>query len=369
VPGDPIADLRSTSGSLISVFVDRPSPGGFGALLSDLVRPIRERSGSLERSIEKSVRSDSDRIHDLADRLEREAAPAYAIFASDLDDVFVIEPLTYPTHNVSTLGPRPYMRPLRAAPRGLRAGMIVADRAVARTYVSFAGMIDEVGEPLDTDIGKTNYGGFSGYDEHTVWAHADEASHRLWREAGTRMLAEHQRRAFDYLAIGGHGETVEEIARSLHPYLARLQRTYFVATPLGLSLQDLRTEMTQLDVEVRQQRQEALAGRVCDTAWSGGNGVVGLAVTLGAVNAKAVDTLVVAGSFTRDGSMCNQCGYLSRSGETCAVCNSAMFPVDDIVGAVMEATVSAGGKVFQIDVASPLDGQGIGALTRFPVLV
>jgi len=369
VPDDPIADLRSSSGSLISLFVDRPTPGGFTALLSDLLRPLRERSGGLDRRIEKSVRSDSDRIHDLADRFEIEAAPAYAIFASELDGVFIIEPLTYPTHNVSTIGPRPYVRPLRAAPRGLRAGVIVADRAVARTYVSFAGLIDEVGEPLSTDVGKANYGGFSGYDEHTVRHHAGEASHRLWKEAGARMLEEHQRRAFDYLAIGSREETMEEIARSLHPYLVRLQRTGFVTNPLGLSTQSLRSEMVRLDVEIRQQRQEALAGRVCDTAWSGGNGVIGLAVTLDASNAQAVDTLVVAGSFTRDGSMCNQCGHLTRNGETCPVCNAEMFRVDDIVGAVMEATVAAGGSVFQIDVASPLDGQGIGALTRFPVLV
>jgi hypothetical protein len=46
-----------------------------------------------------------------------------------------------------------------------------------------------------------------------------------------------------------------------------------------------------------------------------------------------------------------------------------MFPVDDIVGAVMDATVASGGNVFQINVASPLDSGGIGALTRFPVLV
>ena len=44
-----------------------------------------------------------------------------------------------------------------------------------------------------------------------------------------------------------------------------------------------------------------------------------------------------------------------------------MFEVEDLVAAVMDATVSAGGRVFQIGVASPLDVSGIGALTRFPV--
>lgn len=338
-------------------------------MISDLLRPVREQAERLERDVQKSVRTDALRIHELADRLEVEPAPAYAIFASDLDDVFIVEPLAHSTSNISALGPRPYMRPLRAAPRGLRAGVIVADRAEARAYVSFAGVVDELGSPLNVDIRRTNYGGFAGYDEHTVRAHSEEASHRIWKEAGRRILDAHQSRALDYLAIGSHDETVEEIAHALHPYVSRLQRTSFVASSAGLRPGDLRAEMALLDVEVRRDRQEALAGRVCDTAWSGGNGVVGLRATLDAVNTQAVETLVVAGPFTRDGSMCNQCGHLSRDPGTCGVCRSVMFPVDDIVGAVMDSTVASGGSVFQIEVASPLDSGGIGALTRFPVLV
>jgi hypothetical protein len=42
-----------------------------------------------------------------------------------------------------------------------------------------------------------------------------------------------------------------------------------------------------------------------------------------------------------------------------------MLGVDDVVAAVMDATVVAGGWAYQIDVASPLDVEGIGALTRF----
>ena len=367
--GDPIADLRSPSGSLISVFIDRPSPGGFGALLSDLVRPIKERSDDLDRKIQKSVRYDADRIHGLADRLEVDVAPAYAIFASDLDDVFIIEPLAHPTYNVSTLGPRPYLRPLRAAPRGLRSGVIIADRTVARTFAAFEGLVEELGEPINADVGKSNYGGFAGYDEHTVRGHAEEASHRLWKEAGWRMLEEHQNRPFDYLVIGGHEETVEEISRTLHPYLARLQRTYFTTNPQSFALPNLRAEMRGQDIEVRRKRQEALAGRVCDTAWGGGNAVLGLNATLDAVNAQAVDTLVVAGQFAGDGAICNQCGYLTRNGNGCPICSSPLFGVDDVVAAVMDATVTTGGRVHQIDVASPLDKEGIGALTRFPLPV
>jgi hypothetical protein len=45
-----------------------------------------------------------------------------------------------------------------------------------------------------------------------------------------------------------------------------------------------------------------------------------------------------------------------------------MFPVEDVVAAAMDATVGSGGTVHQIEVASPLDVDGVGVLTRFRVV-
>lgn len=367
--GDRIAGLRSRDGSLISLYAGRPSPGGFAALLSQLVKPLREKSESLGRRAQKSVRADTERIRDLAEQLEIDSAPGYAIFASELDDIFVLEPLGHLMPDVATIGPRPYMRPLRATPRPIRSGIIVADHTVARTFLAVEGIVDEVGDPVDGFVGKRDFGGFAGYDEHTVRSRADEVSSRLWREAGERLLGRHQERPFDYLAIGGHGETIEGISRQLHPYLARLQRETFTASPSNITLPALRAEVDEMDRRVRRHRHTALAGRVCDTAWSGGNAVLGLYAAIEAANAQAIDTLVVAGPFSRPGAICNECGYLTRSGTDCPVCQSHLFQVEDIVDAVMESTVAAGGAVWQLRVASPLDREGVGALVRFPVLV
>ena len=43
--------------------------------------------------------------------------------------------------------------------------------------------------PIGADVGNRSWGGFSGYEEHTVRARADEATSRLWREAVERLLA------------------------------------------------------------------------------------------------------------------------------------------------------------------------------------
>lgn len=367
--GDPIADLRSRHGSLVSLYAERPSPGGFAALLSDLVRPIREQAGNCERKVEKSLITDADRIHDLADDLELDSAPAYAVFASALDEVFRVEPLGHSVPNVATFGPRPYLRPMRAAPRSLRSGILVADRVLARVFVGFEGVIDELGDAIEADIGKPNYGGFAGYAEHNVRSRADEVSAKVWKEAGARLLEAHLQRPFDYVAIGAHEETVEDIAGTLHAYLADLPRISFPANPQSATPSSVRSQIAELDREVRRDREHALAGRVCDTAWGGGNATLGLREVMAAANAQAVDTLVVAGDFTRHGVICDQCGYLAREGRTCPVCGSPMFAVDDIVGSVMDAVVAAGGRVVQLRVASPVDSHGVGALTRFPVVV
>lgn len=366
---DPLADLRSPSGSLISVYLDRPSPGGMAALLTDLLKPVREAAEIRDRAVQKSVRADAERIHDLAGQLEMGGAPSYAVFASELDDLFELEGLTHQVPNVAFLGPRPYLRPLRAAPRALRAGVIVADRALARVFVVCGKLVEEIGEPFTADIGKSNYGGFSGYDERGVRGRADETSTRMWRDAGQLLLERHLRRAFDYLAIGGHEETVDEIARILHPYLDRLYRASFVANPNTLSVNSIRVELADQADQVQRERHAALAGRVCDTAWSDGMAILGLSPVLAACNAQAVDTLVVAGEFTMPGALCNSCGFLARTGEVCPVCGSTMFDVEDIVAAAMESTIAAGGRVQQVVVASPLDSHGVGALTRFPFQV
>jgi hypothetical protein len=364
---DPIAELRSLTGSLITVYARRPAPGGFGALLTDLLRPIREKGEEATRDVSLAIRADSERIHSLAARLEFESAPAYVVFASELDGVFVVEPLGHETPDVAMIGPRPYLRPLRAAPRSLRSGVLVADNVTARVFTASEGMLSELGDPLVADIGKPNFGGFAGYDEQGVRARAEEETSKNWKLAGQRLVAVHIERPLDYLAIGAREEIAEDLIRSLHPYLARLPRVDFPAAPGAVTQQSLRAELLGHDLEMRRQRQSALAGRVCDVAWSGGNAVLGLALTLEASNIQAVDTLVVAGEFTRTGSMCQSCSRLARLGEVCDVCGASMYQLEDVVGALMETVIASGGSVHQVDVPSPLDVEGIGALTRFPV--
>jgi hypothetical protein len=179
----------------------------------------------------------------------------------------------------------------------------------------------------------------------------------------------HQDRAFDFLVIGSLDELADEIVGQLHPYLTDLDRMQLHARPREMTIAVLRPKLTDLTNEVRARRESALVGQVLDTARGGEQAVLGLESAIDAATVRAVDTLVVAGWFTRNGIVCGNCGGLGRAGPSCAICGDAVLPVDDVVSELMDAVIAGGGSVHQVAVPSHLDNHGVGAMTRYPVQV
>lgn len=359
---DPIAKLHSPTGSLLSVYVNRRPPATRAALV-DLVKSFR--NSHLDERVSKSIRSDGDRILDLAARIESAAVPAVAVFASHRDGIFEFLPLSHPVKDTATIGCRPYLRPLRAQPRPMRVGVLVADSSRARTFVMSGGDLHEYGEELVADRGKDNYGGFSGYEERHNRARADEASSHLWRQVGRRLLEAHQDHPLELVVVAGHDKDFDPINAELHTYLRKLPQAR-VTVDIGNMAQPELMDLVLAQVEhERTRRSEELLERLLAEVARNGAGVTGLSAVLNACNAHAVEHLVVAGPFAKPGAICDGCGWLGRTGSSCPVCSAATFPVDDVVAAAMDATVEAGGRADIVTVAGPLDAQGVGALLRF----
>lgn len=362
---DPIAKLHSPNGTLLSVFVNRRAPAT-RAVLVDLLKGIRSAERA-ERAAEKSIRFDCDRIIDSAARIDAEQAPAVAFFASQEDGIFEYLPLTGAVEDTAVVGTRPLLRPLRAQPRPMRAGVLIADGARAQTYLSSGGELHDLGDGLEVDPGKDNFAGFAGYEEHRIRSRADELSNKLWRQAGRRLLDAHQDQALELVVIGSHEELFDLIAAQMHAYLQDLPQGRIVVDPHTLTRAEL-SDMVAAEIDqARVASEEQLLERVMGELDGGGQAVAGLAPLLEACNAHAVDHLVVAGPYAKPGVQCDQCGWLGRSGATCPVCGSQLFDVADVVAAAMEATVEAGGKVTIVSVASRLDAQGVAAMTRFSI--
>ncbi len=362
---DPIAKLHSPSGTLLSVYVNRRAPATRAALV-DLLKPLR--STKRDHNHDKAIRIDSGRVVEMAQRIDAGTAPAVAMFASQVDGILEFHPLAETVDgDVAALGPRPYLRPLRAQPRPMRVGILVSDSNRARTYLSSGGVLTEIGEQLTTDTGKDNYAGFAGLEEHHNRARADDHSAKLWRQGGRRLLEAHQDQPLEMLVIGGHDESFDPIAAEQHAYLQALPQCRIQVDPGTLSRPELANLVSTAIAAQTRRADEELLERLLGELDAGGGGVSGLNSVLEACNAHAIDHLVVAGPYAKEGVMCDACGWLGRTGTDCPVCGSPLFETADIVSAAMDATVEAGGKVNVVTVASRLDAVGVAGFTRFSI--
>ncbi len=370
---DRIRQFTNTTFPVLSVYVNRIGTPrdrtSMNARLTELLRPIRESGdgGELSHEAAMSLRSDLKTVQGLADRIDADPSPAVAIFTCHGADWFEYVSLGRPVWDVARVGVRPYLRPLRAAEADLRSAVVVFEPRRSLVFVKHGDTFSEFGEVIEEAVRKSNYGGFSGYEERGVRSHADAVIQRHFKETADLVFRLYQQQGFDFLFLAGHQDAIEEGSKLLHPYVKARVAGSFVIDTHTMTPALIREQVTGLEETAVAALEEDRVRELLDTAGAGGQAVLGLADVLAAVNARAIDRLIVSGNFTKEGAVCGSCGWLARNGSSCPVCGSGTRRTDDVVGEIIEATIDESGEVIQVSVASALDQKAIGALLRFPL--
>jgi len=364
---DRLARFESSGFPVLSVYLNRhPEHASARPALCDLLKPLRDVP-DLDHDAQMSLRTDLESIVAQVERIDAGKAPAVAIFACQGDGLFEFLPLQTRVWDVAKMSDRPYLRPLRAIkPTGVVA-VVVIDRRHAWLYrweEAAIGLIETIDA---TEEHKGNYGGFSGYEERGARSHAEAIEQRHFRQVAERLFEHHRDTPFDSVVVGGHEEMFERFLSALHPYLSERVIGTFVIDPHTMTESSIADRVEALRRNSQVEGEETIAARVTETAGVGGRAVLGLPQVLEAVSAGAVDHIVVAGRFTKDGVMCPTCGRLERNGGDCTACGSAVVKTDDVVGVAIESVLRTGGRADQISVSSLLDRHGVGALLRYPV--
>jgi peptide chain release factor subunit 1 len=224
----------------------------------------------------------------------------------------------------------------------------------------------EIGK-FETDLGKPDYGGFHGYEEHTASRRADEDTARMWKEASGLALESHQERPVHLVVVAGHKHDLDQFVALLHPYLHQAHVEKITVDPRTAGDADLLDRVRQLESGVRRSRDEIAIRSVLEGAHQGRPVARGTVSVLTAANLGAVEKLVVSGPFAKPGVQCPACGWLARSGEHCPTCEVPFESVDDVIGAAAERVLDHGGAFRQVGLASALDADGVAALLRFPL--
>ena len=370
---DRIRQFTNDTFPVLSVYVNRVGTPrdrtSMGARLTELLRPIREvaERGGLSHEAAMSLRSDVKTIQNLADRIDADPAPAVAVFSCHGADWSEYESLNKAVWDVARIGNRAYLRPLRVAETEFRSAAVIFEPRRSVLFVKAGEVFQEYGEVVEEAVRKSNYGGFGGYEERGVRSHADAVVQRHFKETADLVFRLFQEDGFDFLFVGGHQEAIDEGTKLLHPYVKDRVAGSFVIDSHTMTPALVRDQTVALEETAIAELEADRVRELLDTVGAGGPAVLGIADVLAAVNARAIDRLIVSGSFTKEGAVCDSCGWLSRNGTSCPICGSGTRKTDDLVDEIIEATIGESGEVLQVSIASALDQKAIGALLRFPL--
>jgi hypothetical protein len=257
-----------------------------------------------------------------------------AIFACA--DVGLLEaiPLPYSLPERGVLGTRPHIRPLLAALERCPDGHIaVVDQWRAWVFSVGGGEVEAVSVP-GTHVGPP-------------------APHHLRDTAGLleRVLRHSEP---EPLVIGGLDSSIQQLLAVAPPTVRDAFAGSFIAdthTLTAARVRDLASPVITRWAELQARR---VAGEILAMP-PGGPAAIGLIACLAAVNAGAVETLIVPGDGLVPGYECGRCGALSLNTDSCPDWGTAPLPVPDVIEEMVSRTLEDGGQISVIcDGSSPV---------------
>lgn len=296
-----------------------PHPAELDSLLvraGELMASAGTGSGRVRDEDEKWV------LQTLATRGRGWPGRPVAIFACTDAGLLEALPLPCPVPERAVLGTRPHIRPLLAALQRCPAyRVVVVDEQHAWLY-SVAG--DEpaqapgpvAGTGPDPDFRDT-----AALLEQVV-PHGEQGS----------------------LVIGGRDDDIRRLLSSLPPVVRDSLAGAFTAETHALTPARVHDLAAPVMARWTERRAQCLANQVLAMLPSG-LAAVGLPACLSAVNADAVETLVVPDEGLVPGYECGRCGALSTRPDSCPDWGAAPLPVPDVIEEMVTRTLEGGGQI------------------------
>lgn len=357
---------------VLSIYVNlQPGPESLRNLparIKDLLSQTEASSQTLPRSQRLSIREDVHALSRDVGRFGTDLGHGVAVFRSSgagVDEQFA---LPGPVRDRAIVDAAPYLRPLEAMIEHYqRYCVAVIGRRLGSIFRFSMDQLDTWEEMRDEEIRKSNYGGFSGYEEQRVRARADEMAARHYRHVAER-LTELRRSdgGFDLLIVGGSDSHVAGLLEALPPDVADLSAGTFVIDPGTMTPATVLDHARRVASEWEVQDERRLVTALFDAAASGRTAVLGLEETCAAVNRRSVEVLYVQAERTTPGSTCVKCGRVTcGNGSTCPVCGGSLRAIPDVVDRLSESVRSTGGHVRHILNGGPLAEVEAGAVLRY----
>jgi peptide chain release factor subunit 1 len=347
-----LAAFRAEHGCAVSLYVGLdpsivPTAGDLAShtrsLLARAERQLDERRGALARDERQALAHDLERIAEwFGSEFSREGVRGVAVFAAELDRLFLPLPLPWPVADQARIAQQLYLAPLvRLVGRGDGALVAYVGRERGDVYRLRAGELTPLVDETADVPGRHDQGGWSQsrYERHIetiVDRHLREVADALDRcVRGLRDVR---------IVLAGTEETRSGFEALLSPEV-RAALVGWVAAEAHVDAPRLLEAARPLLDEWRAGREEELLARWREEAARKGRAATGWEETLQAASDGRVELLLVQEGADRPAYVCPACGRAQVVDGSCPLDGTTLQRADTGLDLAVHQTLTHGGTV------------------------
>lgn len=365
-----LAEYQSKTAPVLSVYLNVDST----QLTVDQSRLALK--GMLKSAADKASRQDIKAVEKYFDLEYDRRSKGIVILSCAAQDFWRVYPLAVPVDDHVYVSSQPYIKPLADILDIYdRYGVVLVNREGARLYLFYLGALQDVTGTYGQELragrqdaagrgGRSGRGSSQGDWTASLEHRIDQLAERNLREVGELTQRFYKAGQCERIILAG---TDENRARFMGLLSRDLQDKVVgsFAIDMGASVLDVLERSLEVIQTSEAERKAGLVQAVI-TAAHKGNGSLGLANTLNAVQEQRVQTLVISQGFRAPGSVCTHCAYLTlRKVNECPVCGGSAQIRDDIVDDLLHRALVNDVEVVFVQDEALEEAGSIGALWRF----
>jgi peptide chain release factor subunit 1 len=369
-----LAAFRGEHGCAVSLYVglDPSSVPTAGELASHVrslhahaERQLNERRASLSHDERKALASDLERIGSWFENdFNRDGVRGVALFAAQLDDLFLPLLLPWPVDDEARIANQLYLAPLvRNVGRGDGALVAYVGRERGDVYRLHGGQLTPLVDETAEVPGRHDQGGWS---QSRYERHIETIVDRHLREVADALDRCVRRLRHVRVVLAGPEETRAEFDRLLSTEVRGALVGWVAVDAHADATRLLEVAQPLLD-EWRANREEALLARWREEAARNGRAATGWEETLQAASDGRIELLLVQEGADRSAYVCPACGRAQVQDGSCPLDGTTLEAAETGLDLAIHQTLTHGGTVEVIgDQHRDLEPVGgVAALLRF----
>ena len=337
------------------------------SVIDDAHRRVRD-SGGLSHDERKGLEEDVKRADAFLRDLSPKGAHGIALFLCGPAGLLEGIRLPQPIETRAVVNDSPFVEPLvELLGSGGDWMVVLVNRQMGRLLRGDGHHFQELPAIEDNVHGQHSQGGWS-QARYQRSVDEDVADHL--KNVADAVFLRFKRASFNHLLLGGPTEALAEFEGKLHPYLHERLAGRVEIDVENSSPDDVAAAARQKIAQHTKKSEREALDRLQEGVATGGRGVAGLDDTLGALNERRVQTLLLNEGFDSAGCSCPQCSSVySATGGTCPADGSQLDCRDNVIENAMHLALEQSASVLVVrdeENARELESRGgIAAVLRF----